>query len=208
MSRSFTVGVDAFNAYVNWVLPAIAGVMPAADAILREHRDQVVEVAAMLREMLGLEPKRLYRGILLEPEQSARGILDPDPALPFLSWTEDRDVACWFADPRSFASGDIQATKPAIEGFLVEHLPEPSQILFHHAWAHRFPLPGGRLGRLSQLAELHELIDIRELDWSLETQAEVITIPITSPLVLLERPASPDTHTLDARLTFPAHAET
>jgi hypothetical protein len=202
--RSFSLDARAFNAYVNWVVPAVTGVTPAADAILAEHRAQVLEVAAVLREMLAVEARRLYRGLLLDPEQTAGGILQPDPELEFLSWTEDRDVACWFADPESAVSGNIRESRPGIEGFLVEHLPDPAEILFHHTWGARFPLPGGRLGALSELAALHELVDAREFEWNLTTQKEVITLPLRAPVLLVDRGDCPDTRTLDARFAFPA----
>ena len=156
--------------YLNFALHAILGRLGEADALMSVAGDDIRAVADRLSAQHPIEPKPLYRGILLDPDRSFAA----DPKLTFLSWSEDRDVAVWFACPRSVVSEPLAATNPRLRGHLVD-LPVPqSRVLFHHGWV-------SSLGGLSALALAHPLMGAegkRQIEWSLRTQLEVITAPV------------------------------
>jgi hypothetical protein len=68
-----------------------------------------------------------------------------------------------------------------------------------------FPLPDGRKVSLTIFAQMHPDIDIRQFDWNLRTQKEVILKPIRQPLVVRPKSARqcPPAAELDARLLPP-----
>jgi len=181
--------------YVNFGMHAILGRLGEADQIMRLGGDAVRRVAAHLCERLPIDHVSLHRGMLLDPEKP----FAPDPSLTFLSWSEDRDVALWFACPRSVVSEPLMQQNPKLRGHVVS-IPEPrSRVLFHYTWAHVF-------GGLAQLALAHPLMGAegcRQIAWSLRTQREIITEPVadlhpehvgdldTAALEELERRLSP-----------------
>jgi len=182
--------------YVSFVLHATYGRLSEADAIMRAAGSQIHSVAALIAKSLPIEHKPLYRGMLLEPAQPFKA----DPRLTFLSWSEDRDVAEWFACPRSVVSEPLAKINSKLRGHLVE-LATPPRVLFHHAWADAF----GE-GVLARLALAHPLMGAegqRQIAWSLRTQREVITEPVdgldpkpiadldSTTLAALERRLSP-----------------
>lgn len=156
--------------YLNFALHAILGRLGEADALMSIAGDEIRAVADRLAAQHPVEPKPLYRGILLDPDKPYAA----DPKLTFLSWSEDPDVALWFACPRSVVSEPLAATDQRLRGHLVE-LPSPrSRVLFHHGWARS-------LGGLAALALAHPLMGEegrRQIEWSLRTQREVITAPV------------------------------
>ncbi len=156
--------------YLNFALHAILGRLGEADALMSIAGDEIRSVADHLAAQRPIAPKPLYRGMLLDPDKPFAA----DPKLTFLSWSEDRDVALWFACPRSVVSEPLAATNPRLRGHLVD-LPAPqSRVLFHHGWA-------DALGGLSALALAHPLMGAegkRQIEWSLRTQREIITAPV------------------------------
>ena len=156
--------------YLNFALHAILGRLREADALMSIAGDEIRAVADRLAARYPIEPKPLYRGMLLDPDKTFAA----DPKLTFLSWSEDRAVALWFACPRSVVSEPLAATNPKLRGYLVD-LPAPrSRVLFHHAWARA-------LGGFAELARAHPLMGEegrRQIEWSLRTQQEVITLPV------------------------------
>lgn len=156
--------------YLNFVLHAILGRLREADAIMSIAGDRIRAVADRLTAQHPITPKPLYRGLLLDPDKTYA----PDPKLTFLSWSEDRDVAVWFACPRSAVSEPLAKANPRLRGHLVD-LPAPkARVLFHHGWA-------SALGDLAALAIAHPLMGEegrRQIEWSLRTQREVITAPV------------------------------
>ena len=156
--------------YLNFALHAILGRLGEADALMSIAGDEIRAVADHLAAQHPIEPKPLHRGLLLDPDKTFAA----DPKLTFLSWSEDRDVALWFACPRSAVSEPLAATNPRLRGHLVD-LPAPqSRVLFHHGWT-------GSLGGLAALAIAHPLMGEegrRQIEWSLRTQREVITAPV------------------------------
>ena len=156
--------------YLNFVLHAVLGKLSEADALMSMVGDQIRSAAAKLAERNPIPPAPLYRGMLLEPGKPYVA----NPRLMFLSWSEDKDVARWFACSRSAVSEPLAASNPRLRGHLVELAPSPPCVLFHHSWA-------ASLGGLSALALVHPLMGPegkRQIEWSLRTQREVITGPV------------------------------
>jgi hypothetical protein len=156
--------------YLNFALHAILGRLGEADALMRLAGNQIRSVADHIRARSPIDPAPIYRGMLLDPDVPFAA----DPELTFLSWSEDRDVAAWFACPRSVISEPLAATNPTFRGYLAE-LPAPrSRVLIHHSWT-------PALGGLARLALAHPLMGTeaaRQIAWSLRTQREVITEPV------------------------------
>lgn len=174
--------------YVNFVLHAILGRLGEADQIVRVGGDHVRRLAAQLTDRLPVTPSPLHRGMLLDPEQP----FTLDPELTFLSWSEDRDVALWFACPRSVVSEPLMQQNPRRRGHVVEITAPSSRVLFHHTWAIAF-------GGLARLALAHPLMGEegrRQIEWSLRTQREVITEPV--PNLRPDRVADLDADQLEA----------
>ena len=156
--------------YLNFVLHAVLGKLSEADALMSMVGDQIRSAAAKLAERNPIPPAPLYRGMLLEPAKPYVA----NPRLMFLSWSEDQDVARWFACSRSAVSEPLAASNPRLRGHLVELAASPPCVLFHHSWA-------ASLGGLSALALAHPLMGPegkRQIEWSLRTQREVITAPV------------------------------
>ncbi len=158
------------NFYINWALYAVLGRLGDADTIMRHAGDSVRRIAAEIAADCPVDPAPLYRGMLLDPALP----FTADPKLTYLSWSEDRDVALWFACPRSVVSEPLAQMKPQLRSYVAE-LPAPrSQVLFHHSWA-------SALGGLACFALINPLMGQggkEQIEWSLRTQREVITAPV------------------------------
>jgi hypothetical protein len=189
--------VTDLDFYLNFVLHAVLGKLGEADALMSMAGDEIRATADRLAAKYRVEPRPLYRGMLLDPDVPYA----LDPKLRFVSWSEDRDVARWFACPRSVVSEPLMATNAKLRGYLVETSSPQSRVLFHHAW-----LDGGLVNGISALALMHPLMGAegrRQIEWSLRTQREVITAPVdgivpiraadldTQTLAMLERRLSP-----------------
>lgn len=162
--------VTDVDLYLNFALHAILGRLGEADTIMRLADARIRSVADRLAATRQVDPKPLYRGMLLDPDVPYA----TDPKLTFLSWSEDRDVALWFACPRSVVSEPLAATNPKLRGHLVELAAPRSRVLFHYSWEHAF-------GGLAPIALAHPLMGAegrRQIEWSLRTQREVITAPV------------------------------
>lgn len=158
--------------YANFVLHAIYGRMGEADTIMQRAGDSVRHVADQLRAEHPIEPKALYRGMLLDPDAQLR----VDPRYTFLSWSEDRDVARWFAWPNSVISQPLAASNAKLRGYVLTLEQPRSRVLFHYSWIRRaFRMP------FERLALFHPFMGAegcRQIGWSLRTQSEVITEPL------------------------------
>ncbi len=174
--------------YVNFALHAILGRLGEADTLMRLAGNPIRGVADRIAKKHPIEPAPLHRGMLLDPAL----MFAADPTLTFLSWSEDRDVALWFACPRSVVSEPLAKLNPKLRGHIVEITAPRSRVLFHHAWA-------DALGGLAQLALAHPLMGEegrRQIEWSLRTQSEVITEPVAD--LRPERSADLDSAALEA----------
>jgi hypothetical protein len=161
---------DDIKLYVNFALHAVFGKLAAADMIMRFAGDAIRRVADEIAAECPIDPVPIHRGMLLDPAQPFRA----DPKLTFLSWSEDRDVALWFACPRSVVSEPLMQQTPNLRGYVAD-LPAPrSRVLFHHSWA-------SALGGLACFALVHPRMGAegkRQIEWSLRTQREIITEPV------------------------------
>lgn len=186
---------DDANIYINFVLYAVLGKLGEADGLMIRHGEAVHRVAEYLAARKPIPSIALYRGMLIEPDTDVRA----EPQYTFVSWSEDRDVACWFAARTSYISAPLVEHYPRACGVML-HLPaeRKRRVLFHHSWA------SGWAG----FAALHPHMGVegaRQIEWSLRTQREVITAPLVeSPTVVrIEEVAHPPVHELDRRLTPP-----
>jgi len=164
--------VTSLDVYINFVLYAIYGRLTAADAIMRMAGSDIRRVADKLCEKHPFTNKPIYRGMLLDPIAQ----FTTDPLYTFISWSENQNIARWFACPHSTISEPLAEFNPKLRGYVVA-LPMPTtRVLFHHSWAKEFGATG-----LEQLAKLHPDIGAegaRQIEWSLRTQEEVITEPV------------------------------
>lgn len=182
---------DDINVYINFALYAVLGKLAEADDLLVKHGHAVRRVADYLSRTRPFSRAPLYRGLLV-----GDGAVKADSRYKFLSWSEDRDVAVWFASTDSVISEHVLEHNPNVRGVLLE-LPVPRQVLFHHSWAlgwERFAVVHPHMGPEGA----------RQIAWSLRTQREVITAPIDLPPAIdvgsIERPTTAE---LDRRLAPP-----
>ncbi len=161
--------MDAVSLYINWVLSAVYGQLREADVIARMVPGAIEHVAGFLRSKHPIKPLPLFRGILLDDEHP----FDDDHKVMSVSWSEDLDVARWFASPNSYISAPFKDKHPSIRGYVLTMDP-PENVLFHYSWRRAFGKP------LEELALLHPMMGAegyRQIKWSLDTQREVITAP-------------------------------
>lgn len=192
--------MDPVSLYINWVLHAVYGKMAEADQLYRIAGDAIASVADELELRFPIAPGRIYRGVLIEDVATFK----PHDRLTFLSWSEDRDVARWFGSTESFISEPLTAHQPNAKGYVLTWLqPDPTiRVLFHHSWRNAFGMP------LERLALMHPMMGgegHRQIKWSLDTQREVITEPMTmfpkpEPVESIEGPSITE---LDKRFTPP-----
>lgn len=195
----------SINLYINWVLYAVLGRTAEADNLLRKHRAQVYAMARWLEKRRRPKVRELFRGVLLEPREVRDGLVYPDPRLTFLSFTEDFDVACWFADPASIISGHVRDLRPGVEGWILKHRPQRSEILWHYSWD-EIPVDGRSIPLVAAGAHHpHVMEELSQLAWNIQTQREVILKPLPegTPVTAYELEACPDTEDLDRRLAHP-----
>lgn len=200
---------DDYNAYLNFVLYAVYGMMGDADTIMRRDAERVRRVAKELRRSLPTPPtsKTLWRGILIEQahlEFRDDGIwLKPDPRLRFTSWSTDKSVACWFGRRDTFVSQFVAQQRPDVQGYMMKTKAGRETVLWSHEWD-IIPTPRGPIS-LRVAAEFHPLINPDQFQWNVEKQREVITEPIakTEQITPIGEVKCPTARVLDAKLTPP-----
>ena len=183
--------------YINFALHAVLGRMAEADQLMRIAGDDVRTVANALAERHPIEPRPIYRGVMLDPSKPYQ----MNDRLTFMSWSEDRDVAAWFASPKSFISAPLAQHDPALRSYMMK-LSAPSFVLFHHSWVAAF----GGLASFAALAQVHPLMrreGERQIAWSLAVQHEVITEPIDVTPIPVDDLTSDALKALDTRLSPP-----
>jgi hypothetical protein len=214
---------------VNFALYMVLGNLRGADWLMEEHGTQIRRVARRLREHLGVPRRPCYRGILVEPEEipDDRMVLPQEETMQFSSWSEDKDVACWFADRDSVMSApvhplSITVQRPRVQGWVMELQPKKSDVLFHHSWADRFPSPDGRATMpLAQIARAGAVgiaqgmaqagMPVQpenvasQIEWNLRTQQEVVIGKVSDKVRAVPHADSScaPTRQLDERLGWP-----
>jgi len=176
---------DSINVYKQFIVAAILGQISAADSIIRQYRSDIYRVAAYLQQ---LDPQAIdvvFRGLLIEPGQ-VRGGKPLQPEIgEFASYSEDLQVACWFAIPNTWIAGTLVEGRPNVVGWIGEHVPKASEIIFHHNQTKTVnDLPGPSLVDFARM--LASNLDpartaaegpdwaMAQIGWSLNTQQEVI----------------------------------
>ena len=181
---------DEYNYYVNWVLHAILGMLREADSLMRSHGGSIRRMARKLRRELGVPTHTLWRGLLLEP-----GEVPPDRMVPprprahgvkSVSWSEDKEVGCWFADRDNDMAMMVRMQRPTVTGWMMKVTPQKQNVLWHWSWQNRFPSPRGP-GTISLevLASMHPHIDVTQFHWALQTQKEVILVPLNRAVAVV-----------------------
>lgn len=224
--------IDDWNVYLNFVILAVTGRMGEADALMRSHRDAIRRMATWMgrgapgaggdhHELRAASERAyretLWRGLLLEPgvvrgvsEGAKQGEVEVDRGVEFVSFSLDRDVACWFADPRASVSGAVMQVRPTSQGWIAEFSGprSPEGILF--AGYREVPLPD-RSGRAMPLAAAaHRMLpreQARQFEWNLQTQQEVIIDALAVPTLPIRRAADAcgDGSARERRLGHPAY---
>lgn len=185
--------------------------MQVSDAIYQQQGKAVERVASYLRRLAPPKRTPLYRGWLIEPEKIVRGKIVARDRLP-ISFTRDRNVACFFADPRATISAFLAQMRPRSRGYVMKLTGwGATQVLWTYEWNDKIPAPGwGGSMTLSSLTSLSvpgrlELGpgDARIVDSNIRSQKEVILKPLpTSATTTLEPLADadcPPTAALNAR---------
>ena len=163
---------EAVNLYLNFSLNAILGRLSDADALMHRFGVEINHVARAFAQRFPTTAT-LYRGMLLDPSVPYAA----DPVYTFQSWSEDRDVALWFACPQSVISVEVAQVKPHLRGYLAEIPVARASLLFHHTWVAQL----GGVDAFVALARQHPHMGhegARQIEWSLTTQREVITMPV------------------------------
>jgi len=203
---------EEYNLYVNWVLYAALGMLSEADALMRQHKKPIERMAKKLRKKLGCPVRTIYRGLLIEPsEVPPDRMLPPDPTPTFVSFSEDKDVACWFASRDTMMAGAVTGSRPDVVGWLMETVPKKDDVLFHWSWATKFPGPTPARPRAIPLWLLaahhpHMADKVDQVKWNVETQKEVILKKVKRKLKVVAREdaSCPPTAELDERLLLPS----
>lgn len=211
---STTPSEHSINAYKQFVVAAILGQIVMADGLLRQFRSEIYSVAAYVQQTDPQPVKKLYRGLAIEPHY-IRGNRPSQPEQgEFASFTENKDVACWFAMPTSWITKELVQGRPDVVGWIAEHIPQSTEIIFHHHQAKTVnDLPGPELVDVGRI--LAQTLDPRRTamegpDWAmvqvgfnLNTQEEVILkkgVPLKVKRV--ETYGCPDVLSLDKRFRY------
>jgi len=193
------------NSYLAFILYGIIGKLQEADSVMRQHSNEIRSVAARLRAFHPPEIKRIYRGLLIEPSNMGPGnIISRDPNAQFVSFSEDKDVACWFADRESQISRFVaKVQRPDVEGWLIDYVPQPEDILFYWRWGLNFPFQN-RMIDLNFFASQHPDPVISSQDYRivLNKQKEYIIRPLDEEFTATGHADAgcPPTADLDRRL--------
>ena len=195
-----------WNVWITWVLYAVTGNLAAADSIMVQHGDSVRRVAKALSKLMPVPQRTLWRGLLLEAHEVVDGYVQPRVEHQFLSFSEDRDVACWFADRQSVMSGVVAQLRPQTTGWLTELKPPHKDVLFHWSWAPRFPV-AGQVGPLWALARMHPDLSrvADQTEKAMRGQKEVILDSRGAKALKVvphESAGCPPTAALDQRFTW------
>jgi hypothetical protein len=128
--------------YFEFTSLALIGFMREADSLFHSHKSEIMFSANYLCELINVQPKKIYRGVILK--KSDLKDLSPHPGLTFISFTTDLKWACHFADPTENGFGGGMLTSYTQEklgnnGYVIEYEPKVSEVIFHHKFFDLFP---------------------------------------------------------------------
>lgn len=129
---------EELNIYFNWSINVLMPVHPpAADHLLKTHKDTIVSVAHQLLSQLNYTPQPFYRGVIFRKPVDK---VVPHPEMQYLSFSDDRKIAEHFADINGFGSDILDVTQQlGTYGYVIEYTPIFSELLFHHAFLSVLP---------------------------------------------------------------------
>lgn len=199
--------MNPINIYLSWVVPAIMGMLQQADTLAHHYPGEIEAVAASLRARNRQPLRTLYRGVLLEPHEAAGGVIYTRPGGEMsVSFSESRDVACYFGLPETIVSGEVVRMRSNVEGYLIDTVPKRADILWHYKW--NPVVYNGMTVDIRQAARMHPMTahDPSQFDFNLATQKEVVLKPFPAHVPFLLTPIGdtcPDADSLNARFTPP-----
>jgi hypothetical protein len=155
--------------YIEFVWEAIFGTNPdRLNSFYLKNKNAILNSASLMRDKFPIENTIYYRGVILNPNKILGRSLEPVSDVHFISFTEDRKVAEYFADKNSEVSRDMARNIPNATGYLIEHQAELSEILFHHSWTPHLGLHTQALLHSRSLAFGRDAVNL------IESQKEVI----------------------------------
>jgi hypothetical protein len=191
--------------YLAFVQLFVLGRMNVSDSIYQQKGASIERVATYLRQRHPPRRKPLYRGWIVEPEKVVGGKIRVDHQIP-ISFTHDRDVACFFADPKTMISDFLMTMRPRARGYVMTLADwNASQVLWTYEWAEKVPARGGFTYPSITSLQIPGVDSAgrRAIESNLETQQEVILKPLPgnakTTLTPLEQSDCPSTSDLDRR---------
>jgi len=126
---------SAFHKYKIFVILAVLGKLRETDQWMRDNRTPIQSVARYLRASHPLSLKTLYRGLLLPTTHiPPSNIITAESHVETVSFTENLEVACWFASTSSIMAEAVLKMHPNAVGWIAEFQPQLTDILFHYSW--------------------------------------------------------------------------
>jgi hypothetical protein len=167
----------SWDYYINFIVLAVTGRTGEADTIMQRFPKPIADCARELTAHFKAPYGPTYRGILVEDDRLKGGILPHESDRTFLSWSENLEVAAWFANRDAIVSQVVVCIRPNVRGYItILNEPEPDTVLWRHSWG---PLLEALTGvPLLKAALMHPQVDHRQFLWNLTTQKEVITAPL------------------------------
>lgn len=174
--------------YNTWAVLAVQGFMREADEVLRQHKDAIYTMAQRCQRSLPVKMSPVYRGLLLQTEG-----VNPDTTLnsryevEFMSFSENKEVACLFASPESYMSAYVMSQHPDSRGYVIMHTPERKEVLFHWKWHYLMKIERD-LDKIALNLTMNGLNpDFRQYMHNVRTQKEVILTPIHKAFDLIPK---------------------
>jgi hypothetical protein len=191
--------------YVAFVQYFILGRMNVADSLYQQKNVHIERVAGYLQQRHPPKQKPLYRGWIVEPEKVVGNKIRVDHQIP-MSFTHDRGVACFFADPKTMISDFLMTMRPRARGYVMKLTGwNASQVLWTYEWQGK--IPSGFRAITTSLTTMSvqgiKYSDHQTIESNLKTQKEVILKPLPenakTTLTPLAQADCPSTSDLDRR---------
>lgn len=180
--------VNKEKLYKFWAVCAVQGYIDLADRVLEQYKNEIYSVASALQRNLPPNSKKLYRGIILNPNnRDASGMLVSKVNAGFISFSENLDVAAWFASADSHMAEMLLLNVPNGEGFIIKYEPKRSEILFHYKWYHLLRIKNELSGIESSLIQMGLEPDLSQFIHNVTSQEEVILKPVTQKFNLIPK---------------------
>jgi len=194
--------------YVTFVLTLIVGRLHEADNAMRRHGAVIEKVARYFRSQVPPSRRTLYRGWLVEPRRVRGHVIFAEPGedYRFMSFTHDKNTACFFADPESIMSTMVVKQRPSVRGFVTTYEnPDPNLVIWTHEWA-AMPIGDRKVSIVSLVERSPSAEYARLLAANIQSQLEVVLKPIPSTVKTTLAPIldvdCPPTHELNKRYWY------